>query len=57
MTESANDPGNAERTHSQDPAEGASQDQREQSEPLQAHAQDPAEGADDTSATSTGQGG
>jgi hypothetical protein len=45
------------RTHSQDPAEGASEDQRAQSAPLQAHAQDPAEGADDTSATTTGQGG
>ena len=58
MTESANDPTtDADRTHPQDPAEGASQDQLESSEPLQAHAQDPAEGADDASATTTGQGG
>jgi len=57
VTESANDlPGDAERTHSQHPAEGATQDQQDQSEPVQAHAQDPAEGADDTSATTSGQG-
>ena len=58
MTESPTDlPGDAQRSSSQDPAEGASEDQRELSEPLQAHAQDPAEGGDDASATSTGQGG
>ena len=58
MTESGNElPGDAERTHPQDPAEGASEDQREQTAPLQAHTQEPAEGADDESATATGQGG
>ena len=63
MSEGANDlpggepAGDQDRTHPQDPAEGAAEGQREQPDTLQAHSQDPAEGADDESATVSGQGG
>lgn len=55
MNQSGDVPADEERTHPQDPAEGAAEDQREQPETVQAHSQDPAEGAEDESATTTGQ--
>ena len=54
MTESpSTGPQDQERTPSpEDPAEGASSDQREETDIPRVHSEDPAEGADDESATS-----
>ena len=41
-----------ERTHPEDPSEGASADQAETPDTLRVHPEDPAEGADDESAVS-----
>ena len=53
MTESPSDGlQDQERTHPEDPSEGASADQAQQPEVPRVHSEDPAEGADDESATS-----
>jgi hypothetical protein len=53
MTESPSDGlQDQERTHPEDPAEGATAGQTEEADIPRVHSEDPAEGADDESATS-----
>ncbi len=49
MTET---PSDHERSHPEDPAEGATADQTEEVDTPRVHSEDPAEGADDESAVS-----
>ena len=53
MTESPSDGlQDQERSHTEDPSEGATTGQRDEQDIPRVHAEDPAEGADDESATS-----
>jgi hypothetical protein len=52
MTESPSDGLQDQRTHPEDPAEGATAGQTEETDIPREHSEDPAEGADDESATS-----
>ena len=53
MTQSPSDgPQDQERTHPEDPSEGATADQVQEPDTPRVHSEDPAEGADDESAVS-----